>query len=117
MPAKLREGARSLVPSDSRIVEEVEADCVELARSPSCVHIYYIAEAQALRERVQAVEQAAGAARWRTITREFAAGGANLRLRRGGLMASVFIWNDERATPCRAAPDRECADVVMVERA
>jgi hypothetical protein len=73
--AKLRDGARSLVPSGSRLVQEVEADCVELARSPSCVHIYYIADAEPLRERVRAVEQTAHDAGWSTIIREFAAGG------------------------------------------
>src|SRR5215210_7361282 len=81
-PAKLRDGARSLVPPASRLVEEVEADCVELARSPSCVHIYYVPEAEPLRERVRAVEEAADTAGWRPTSREFLPGGANLRFRR-----------------------------------
>jgi hypothetical protein len=114
-PAALRDGARSLVPPGSRIVEQIEADCIELARSPSCVHIYYIAEAEALRERVRAVEQAAAAAGWRAISREFLLGGANLRFSRERLTASVYIWAEKRAAPCRHAPARDCADVVMVE--
>src|SRR6266545_1209050 len=33
--------ARSLVPPSSRVIAEVEGECVELAPSPSCVHIYF----------------------------------------------------------------------------
>ena len=113
--AELREGARSLVPSGTRVVEEVEADCVELARSPSCVHIYYFAD-QPFDERLRTLEEGATSRGWQTVSREVFAGGAQLRLRRNSLKASVFVLSDEGAARCRDVPSRECADVVMVER-
>jgi hypothetical protein len=74
----LRDAARSLVPPGSRVVEEVEGDCVELARSPSCVHIFYVAEALPLANRVRATEKSG----WETTSHEFLAGSADLRFRR-----------------------------------
>lgn len=113
---ELRDGAHSLVPPGSRTVEEVEGDCVELASSPSCVHVYYVPEELPLAERVSAVERAADTGGWELTSKEFLPGGANLRFRRDGLEAIVFIWAGERSAPCRDAPDKECADVIMVER-
>ena len=113
---KLRDGAHSLVPPGSRTVEEVEGDCVELASSPSCAHIYYVPEELPLAERVSSVEQAADSGGWELTSKESLPGGANLRFRRDGLEAIVFIWADERSAPCRNAPAQECADVIMVER-
>jgi len=114
---KLRDGAHSLVPPGSDIIEQVEGDCVELASSPSCVHIYYVPKELPLAKRVSAVQRAAEAGGWELTNKELLPGGAILRLGREGLEALVFIWADERSAPCRDAPDKECADVVMVERA
>jgi hypothetical protein len=114
--SELRDGARSLLPPGSSVVETVEADCVELARSPSCVHIYYTAETTLLDERVRALEDAAASGEWRRTSKELLPGGASLRFRRGRLEAIVYIWTGERARRCREAPTRDCADVIMVER-
>jgi hypothetical protein len=113
---ELREGVRSLVPRGSRVVANVEGDCVELARSPSCIHIYFIADALPLNDRVTAVEDAAEAGGWSATKKEFLPGGANLRFRRRDIEAVVYIWREERALRCREAPARECADAIFVER-
>jgi hypothetical protein len=98
------------------VVLEEAGDCVELARSPSCVHVYFVAEPEPLPERVGAVEERAAAAGWALEEKEVLAGGASLRLRRSGLAAVVYLWREDRAGPCREAPRKDCADVVMVER-
>jgi len=112
----LRASARSMVPPTSTIVAQDEGDCVELAPSPSCVHVYFVSGRAPLPARVRAVEETAGAGGWAPGAREFLPGGANLRFERGGFAAVVYLWGEERAGPCRQRPRKECADVVMVER-
>jgi hypothetical protein len=112
---ELHEAAESLVPSGSEIVAQVEADCVELARSPSCVEVYFIPKARSRDERVAAVEQAARAAGWQIVRKETFIGGSELRFRRGGLQAFVHLFPDERLERCREAAARECADTLSVE--
>ena len=112
---ELHEAARSLVPPGSSIVEEVAADCVELARSPSCVHIYFVSATASRDARVAAVEKAAQAEGWEAVRSEAFVGGSQLRFRRGGLGASVFIPAEETASRCREAPAKDCADAVFVE--
>jgi hypothetical protein len=112
---ELHEAARSLVPSDSKVIEEIEADCVELARSPSCVHIYFLAPPLPREERVKAAHDAARSAGWDPVSAEAFAGGTELRFRRDGLQASVHVWPDDRARRCREAPNKDCADSAFVE--
>lgn len=114
--AELQDGARSLVPSRSAVVEEVEGDCVELARSPSCVHIYFIL-GETLDARTKIVEDAARESGWSRTRHEAFPGGNQLRYRRGRLKAVVSLLSDERSASCRDDPRRDCADVVMVEKA
>ena len=112
---ELREAARSLVPPGSEVVEEVAADCVELARSPSCVHIYFLAPAASREDRVAAVQEAAREAGWEGVRAETFPGGSQLRCRRGDLKAVANVGADERAARCREAPAKDCADSVFVE--
>ena len=114
---ELHEAAQSLVPRGSEVVAEVEADCVELARSPSCVEVYFIPEATSRKERAAAVEEAARAAGWGTVSKEHFSGGSSLRFRRDGLQAFVHPGLDERLDRCRDAPAKNCADTVSVEPA
>jgi hypothetical protein len=113
---ELRDGAFSLVPSHSTIVNVVEGDCVELAPSPSCVHIYFV-RIGSLQARTAEVEQAARDGQWTRTLRDVLPGGNQLGFRRGRLRASVFLWPSKRAAPCRNDPKPRCADVVMVEGA
>lgn len=112
---ELHGAARSLAPSGSNVVEEVEGDCVELARSPSCVHIYFVPARASLDERVAAAQETARAAGWDDIRTEIFSGGAQLRFRRGRLAAVVNVWAEERAARCREAPSKDCADSAFVE--
>jgi hypothetical protein len=114
---ELREGAKSIVPAATSVVVEEEGDCVELAPSPSCVHVYFVAERGSLPERVRSVEAAARTGGWELASKEFLPGGANLRFARGRLTAVVYLWREERAARCREKPEKDCADVVFVERA
>ncbi len=113
---ELRDGAFSLVPSGSTIVKVVEADCVELAPSPSCVHIYFV-RVGTLDARTAADEKAAHGAQWTRTLYDVLPGGNQLGFRRGRLRASVFLSPAENAARCRNDPKRRCADVVMVEGA
>jgi hypothetical protein len=114
---QLREGARSIVPPAASVVAQEEGDCVELAPSPSCVHVYFVTERLPLLERARALEKTADAGGWKLESKELLPGGANLRFRRGDLSAVAYLWSEERAAPCRQKPRKDCADVVMVERA
>jgi hypothetical protein len=113
---QLRDGARSLLPPAATVVAEEEGDCVELAPSPSCVHLYFAPERGSLEERVGSVEERARAGGWALERKEFLAGGGNLRFRRGDLRAVVYVWAEQRAGPCRERPHRDCADAILVER-
>ena len=112
---ELVNGARSLVPAGSSVVEEVEGDCVELAPSPSCVHIYFFPREKPIGRRTKAVEKAAGAAGWERGGLEAFPGGNIVHYRRDGLGATVYLRADDLAESCRRHPQRDCADAVMVE--
>jgi hypothetical protein len=114
---QLRDGARSLLPPTGSVVVEEEGDCVELAPSPSCLHLYFVAERAPLTERVAAVEETARRAGWTLETKELLSGAASLRFRRGGLRAIVYLWREKRAARCRERPEKGCADTILVERA
>jgi hypothetical protein len=111
---ELREAAGSLVPSGSTIVKEVAADCVELARSPSCVHIYFVLAGRE-EERASAVRRAARASGWAVEAEDSLRGGTSFQLGRGELRAAVYLASDDEAVRCTQNPSRSCADVVMVE--
>ena len=89
-------------------------DCVELARSPSCVHIYYV-RAGTLEGRTTAVQRAARDAEWTRTLYDVLPGGTQLGFLRDRLRAAVFLELDHSAAACRRDPKRQCADVVMVE--
>jgi hypothetical protein len=112
----LRDAARSLLPPGASVVVEEAGDCVELAPSPSCVHVWFVTEPGPLPHRVRAVRERADAAGWELERDELLAGGANVRFRRGRLRASVYLSREERAGPCREAPHKDCADAILVER-
>jgi hypothetical protein len=112
---ELRNGARSLLPPGSAIVQEVPGDCVELASSPSCVHIYFVAEEIEQGERATAVLRAARASGWVLDRTEVLQGGMQLRFHTVDLTAVVSVRTDDQAERCVGNPTRACADVVMVE--
>ena len=93
---------------------EEEGDCVELARSPSCVQIYFIPREASRAERVAAVVDAARTAGWETVSVESFVGGSSLRFRRSGLTAYVHVALDQRVERSREAP-KDWADFVSVE--
>ena len=113
---QLREAARSLLPPGASVVVEEAGDCVELAPSPSCVHIWFVTAKTPLPARVRAVRERAAAGEWELEREEFLAGGASIRFRRRGMMATAHLWREWRAGPCREAPHKDCADAVFVER-
>lgn len=84
--------------------------------SPSCHRIAFIGPADTVDDRAKAVREAAGAAGWE-LEKELRAEGATfLEYERGGLEASVSLWADFRAKPCRLRPQIDCADSVRVVR-
>jgi len=112
---ELHGGAFSLVPPRSSIVEEVAADCVELAPSPSCVHLYFLAPPTPLQRRTRLVEAAAATSGWERVRLEAFPGGNIAHYRRRDLGARVYLRPDEVTIRCRRRPHRDCADAVMVE--
>jgi hypothetical protein len=111
----LRSAVRSLLPAASTVVRQVEGDCVELAPSPSCIHVYFVGGPVGLESRVASVERRAIAAGWDVERMERLSGGTQLDLRRGDLSATVHIRLAEERSRCRAEPRTGCADVLLVE--
>jgi hypothetical protein len=113
---QLRSAASSLLPPGAAVLDEVEGDCVELARSPSCVHIYFAQNGMPLEVRTRAVRRAARAVGWTEVAVEALPGGNNLRFERRRLKAFVSLRRADTPAPCPEGRQRELADVVMVER-
>jgi hypothetical protein len=114
--AELHAAAHSLVPRRAAVIDKVEGDCVELARSPSCVHIYFLDDGASLGARTAAVRQLARKAGWRETSAEALAGGHELRFERRRLKAFVSLRRPQPGRAWRSASRRERADVVMVEQ-
>jgi hypothetical protein len=114
----LHEAAYSLLPGQHRILLDELGNCIELALSPSCVQVYFIADKLSLSERVQTVEERAQAASWDFQRKETLAGGVDLRFRRKRLHAIVTLARSEifRRGGCDEKRAKNCADVVSVER-
>ena len=112
----MRQAAQTLVPPGSRIVGREDGDCVMFADSPSCHRIGFVGPADALKERTTAVREAAAATGWELQDELRTEGATFLDFTRGGLKASVSLWADFRAKPCRVRPQRDCADSVRVAR-
>ena len=112
---ELRSGAFSLLPPGSSIVEKVEGDCVELAPTPSCMHVYFLAPPVALGHRTRLVDAAAATSGWERVRLEAFPGGNIAHYRRGDLDARVYLRPDNVTVRCRPRPHRDCADAVMVE--
>jgi hypothetical protein len=113
---ELRSAARSLVPPGARVVDEVEGDCVELARSPSCVHIYFTQDGTPVEARTESLRALARETGWTEVDAEVLPGGNDLRFERRRLKAFVSLRRDDMSTAPAEGPERERADVVMVER-
>jgi hypothetical protein len=112
---ELHEAARSLLPPGSEVVAEEEGDCVELARSPSCVQIYFIPSDAARGAPASAVLDVARDTGWKRVGAETFAGGSSLRFQRRRLKAYVSVGRSHDVVRCRQAP-KECADFISVER-
>jgi hypothetical protein len=114
--AELYAAARSLVPPRAAVIDEVEGDCVELARSPSCVHIYFLDDGASLGARTATVRTLALEAGWRETSADALAGGHDLRFERRRLKAFVSLRRPQSGRAWRSASRLERSDVVMVER-
>jgi hypothetical protein len=114
----LREAAHSLLPEQHRILLDEVGDCIELALSPSCVQVYFLADNVSVSERVHAVEGRARVASWEPTRKERLAGGVELRFRRKRLHAIVTLRRSEyfRANGCDEKRAKDCGDVISVER-
>lgn len=112
---ELHARARSLLPEAASTVAEVEGQCVELAPSPSCVHIYFVPAVSSMRERVADAERLAAVSGWTLSRKESLPGGTQLQLHRSTVDASIFLQPPEEVVACRSAPRKGCADAVLVE--
>jgi predicted RNase H-like HicB family nuclease len=113
---EMREAAETLVPPGSRIVAREDGDCVMVADAPSCHTIGFLRPTASLEKRADEVRQAAGQAGWELEEELRAEGATFLEYTRDGLKASVTLWADFRAKPCRLRPRMDCADHVRVVR-
>jgi hypothetical protein len=113
---EMREAAESLVPPGSRIVGRRDRDCVQLADSPSCHELTFVGPVGTLEERADAIRTAAQEAGWEREEELRTEGATFLDYSRDGMEASVSLWADFRAEPCRARPNEDCADRVRVIR-
>jgi hypothetical protein len=112
----LREGASSLVPPDSRVLDRRESNCVELASSPSCVSVYVDPLGRAEDARTRRFVQAAQTKGWHRAGTAVYAGGTRIDLEREGLVAIIHVRGEQLLDRCKS-PDRDvrdCADSIRV---
>jgi hypothetical protein len=112
---ELRDGALSLIPPHSAILKERPGDCIELAPSPSCVRVHFVATQIGLERRTAAVIKTATESGWMLDGRELLPGGMDLRFNRGDLKAFVSLGTDDQAERCASNGTLQCADTVHVE--
>ena len=112
---ELRDGALSLVPSHSAILKEQRGSCIELAPSPSCIRVHFLATQLGLEQRTAAVIKTATESGWVLDRRELLPGGMDLRFHREDLKAFVSLGTDAQAERCASNRTLECADTVHVE--
>lgn len=102
-----------LVPAGAEIVETREGACPQLAGNPSCARVFFVADGSE-DERADALEEAARAAGWETVSREPRRDGILVELGREGYRAFAAVWEEARAGPCREQPDTDCADEIQL---
>src|SRR5215211_129517 len=112
---ELRVGALSLIPPQSAILKEHPGDCVELAPSPSCIRVHFVAAQVGLEQRTAALIETATQSGWVLDSRELLPGGTDLRFHREDLKAFVSLETHDQAERCPADSTLECADTVIVE--
>lgn len=113
-PRDIRQAARSLVPTGSRIVARQDGACVQLADFPSCVEFRFVAADLSEEERIELVRKAAQEHAWDTREEEVFARETWLYFERGDYEATVRILRDEWLASCRVR--RDCPDTVRVLR-
>lgn len=113
----LHDSAESLVPAESKVVDSKESDCRELARSPSCVSVWFNSGDLSLAERERRIRSTAEANGWQLALEDRGPGGVGLSFKRGKFEASVNLLSQDRYVRCLANSKRDCADSVSVQRA
>lgn len=114
--SQLNDAADSLLSHDAQVIRRKSGDCVTLARSPSCVEVFYLSGDLGLGAREDATVEAARDNEWSLVKEDRAAGGSAFVFRRGNMRATVELWADPKYERCLAAPSADCADFIRVDR-
>lgn len=112
----LHDSAESLLPAEADVVVREEGDCRTLARSPSCVSVWFVSGDLSLAERERRMRSTAEANGWQLVLEDRGPGGAGLSFKRGKFEASVNLLSQDRYARCLNSPERDCADSVRVQR-
>ena len=112
----LDQAVDSLLPPSARVVARKSGDCTTLARSPSCVSVYYFSGKRSLRARERAAAARARESGWSLVTANHAIGGTALVFRRGALRATFELWAAPRYDRCLTSRSTDCADFISVVR-
>ncbi len=114
--AALHDSAESLLPAETEVVVSEEGDCRTLARSPSCVSVWFVSGDRSLAERERRMRSTAEANGWQLVGEDRGPGGAGLSFKRGKFEGTVNLLSQDRYARCLDNPERDCADSVRVQR-
>jgi hypothetical protein len=113
-PEELRSAAQSLVPHESRVIEQREAACTQLSAPPSCVKLSFLTGKAPRVRRVELVRAVARAHDWDAKGTTAFARETWLYFERDNYDATAVILNDSWRATCRN--ELKCGDSVTVIR-
>ena len=95
----LHKAAQSLVPPGATVVLEKDGGCVEGARFPSCVVVYFRVAHRRVAERLNLFITNARRHGWKTQRTQNAGGEAGIKLRKGSYLGGAGFWLDPYFRP------------------
>jgi len=115
----LHEAAHSLVPRGATVLLEEDGGCVEGARFPSCVDVYFRLEHRSFGERLDLFMANAEQNGWKVERGTSAGGEVVVKLSKGSYHGGAGFWLDRYYRPRRhcnpVSVMRPCADHFEVE--
>jgi hypothetical protein len=115
----LHEAAHSLLPEGATVLLEKDGGCVEGARFPSCVQVYFRLERRPLGERLDLFVANAEQHGWKAEQAPTVGGEVVVKLNKGSYSGTAGFWLDRYYGPRRGCNPlstmHPCADSFQVE--
>ena len=118
-PGDLHQAAHSLVPQGATVLLEKDGGCVEGARFPSCVEVFFRVEHRTLGERLDLFIANAEQHGWKAELGRTVGGEVVVNLSKGSYWGTAGFWLDRYYRPRRhcdpVSTMRACAESFQVE--